>query len=160
MARTTAHQSMFGENFKYILVLTILAWMVYTLPSVREALAAASTDSASSTAAVLVAQIRGLPGHGSQEPQKKDMTPDQVVTLLYKLGFISQDKLDAARAAVKQNLAGSSTPLLPCIATSTANFQGTSTMPFPCREIDNGHMPRLGTTTSGMPMMQKSGDRR
>jgi hypothetical protein len=29
---------MFGSNFKYVLVLTALAWIVYTLPTVRAAL--------------------------------------------------------------------------------------------------------------------------
>lgn len=31
--------SMFGKNFKYVLILTILAWMVYTLPAIRATLA-------------------------------------------------------------------------------------------------------------------------
>src|ERR1017187_1954391 len=30
--------TMFGKNFKYVLVLTALAWIVYTLPTVRAAL--------------------------------------------------------------------------------------------------------------------------
>jgi hypothetical protein len=30
--------TMFGRNFKYVLALTVLAWIVYTMPMVRAAL--------------------------------------------------------------------------------------------------------------------------
>ena len=46
-------KSMFGENFKYILILTILGWMTYSLPSVQAAIQdATSFDSSSSMAAI------------------------------------------------------------------------------------------------------------
>jgi hypothetical protein len=32
------HKSVFGEDVKYLLVLTLLAWMTFTLPSVQAAL--------------------------------------------------------------------------------------------------------------------------
>jgi hypothetical protein len=32
------NKSMFGSNFKYVLVLTALAWIVFTLPTVKAAL--------------------------------------------------------------------------------------------------------------------------
>lgn len=30
--------SLFGKEFKYVLVLTVLAWMTYTLPAVQAAM--------------------------------------------------------------------------------------------------------------------------
>jgi len=40
MARITrkVHESMFGDHFKYVLALTALAWMVYTIPAVQAAI--------------------------------------------------------------------------------------------------------------------------
>ncbi len=186
MTRTTAHESMFGENFKYVLALTLLAWVTYTLPSVRQALADVSSyNPTTSIAAVTAAHIPGspvfftginrdgskplppeasssmqrgkpmdTPGRGPEMPQKKELTPQQVVTLLFKLGFISQENLDKARVAVEHYPTGTSTPPLPCIATSTVSFHGTSTLPMPCKGIDN-HPLRPGTTTPEMHMMQK-----
>ncbi len=44
--------SLFGKNFKYVLVMTALAWMTYTLPSVRAAFESASAFDASSAVAI------------------------------------------------------------------------------------------------------------
>jgi hypothetical protein len=33
-----AHESVFGNDFKYVLALTALAWMVYTMPAVQAAI--------------------------------------------------------------------------------------------------------------------------
>ena len=53
-------KSMFGEDFKYVLVLTLLAWMTYTLPSVRAAFQDAATTETSSDVAALVESSSNL----------------------------------------------------------------------------------------------------
>jgi len=38
MTKAAFAKSMFGDHFNYVVVLTLLAWMVYTLPSVQAAI--------------------------------------------------------------------------------------------------------------------------
>ena len=61
------NHSVFGSHFKYILVLTLLAWIAYTLPSVRDSLAQANLvdDSYAAVASVCPA---GYVCTGQQNP--------------------------------------------------------------------------------------------
>jgi hypothetical protein len=168
MARIAARESMFGENFKYVLVLTFLAWMSYTLPSVRAAVQDAAINDASESLAASGRIMAPLMNSSSspmmnkdsrmqpapEARMKKEMTPQQVVTLLYKLGFIAQDKLDAARVAVEHYSMGSSTPPLPCIASTTPSIQQDG-LSQPCGGSNKPGQPRMGTTTMmGRPALQ------
>ncbi|MDQ2932852.1 MAG: peptidoglycan-binding protein [bacterium] len=54
--------NLFDTNFKYILVLTILAWMTYTMPSIRSAFESAEAfDAANNIAAVTTAVAQTQP---------------------------------------------------------------------------------------------------
>ena len=46
-------KSLFGEHFKYVLTLTALALMAYTLPSVKDTIASGYASQAYATAAVI-----------------------------------------------------------------------------------------------------------
>jgi hypothetical protein len=57
-------KSFFGKEFKYILILTILAWMVYSLPQVKESMSrpVVSDPATSSVAAVGATSVATCPG--------------------------------------------------------------------------------------------------
>jgi hypothetical protein len=55
-----SQDSLFGENFKYILALTALAWMTYTLPSVRAAFQEAGANDPAFNAAAVSAALSNV----------------------------------------------------------------------------------------------------
>lgn len=172
-------QSMFGSDFKYVLILTILAWMTYTLPSVRAAfetaydepsleLAAASTSTHMFGDMKLVqkniearrllaekaknglASSTDMGGRGEGENDRPGISPQQVVTLLFGLGIIPQDKLDAARKAVAEANHGVPFPPrdIPCKPDGRATTSLTVSTQVPCRPVGlQNKPPRLGSST-------------
>ena len=121
-------ESVFGTYFKYILALTALAWMTYTLPSVRDAIASAQGYEDSSTAAAIMPFDHMPPMHtGSSSPymasstmmdgyrfdmrtasstmphpmmNDRRLTPEEVISILVKQGIIPSDKADQARQVI------------------------------------------------------------
>ncbi len=100
---------MFEKHFNLVLVLTLLVWMAYSLPSMKDTLASsAAYDGAVNAAAVVGAQnISGgmMKSSDSIRPIiRKELNAQEVVTLLYSKGIIPKEKLDLARKLVAQTV--------------------------------------------------------
>lgn len=70
IALSTNYKIMFGKYFKHVLVLTALAWLTYTLPSVRAALDSAYVDASGNMAAAAVTSTVTV-GTTTSTPAKK-----------------------------------------------------------------------------------------
>lgn len=142
--------SVFGDNFKYVLALALLTAMTYSSGPVRDALAAGGAYRDQPSAWTFASStIRREPSVG-RPPQalgtstessfwrnpaeaRRELAPEQVVTLLYKQGIIPADKLAAARALVAQyqHLENATTTRrMPPMPLAPGSSQGTSTNPF------------------------------
>ena len=125
---------MFGKYYKHVLILTLLAWMTYTLPTVRAAIQGDSSDPSLSAAAAIQPfagmMERGRPDLSSSsmpasgdfhmmpkgtssstmpvsdvpEMRKKPLPPQELIGLLVKLGYIDPSKADQARQDVDKYL--------------------------------------------------------
>ena len=115
---------MFGKHTASVVALTVLAWMTYTLPSVRDAIASAQGYEDSGAVAVIMPFDHMSPTYiGSLSPymasstmmddRRFDMrtasstgthpimvdqrlTPEEIISILVKQGIIPSDKADQA----------------------------------------------------------------
>ncbi len=148
-------KTMFGKYFKHILILTFLAGMAYSLPQVKDAMADAFSIPGFNPALAISAMVssdRPMPiktpmptpqsmmqGGANEkgnvyykatiQPQRRMISPSELIMLLFKAGVIPQDKLPLAIKIVKEHyMFGTSTP--PMYGTTTPPMHGTSTPPM------------------------------
>lgn len=100
---------MFEKHFNLVLVLTLLVWMAYSLPSMKDTLASSAVyDGVTNAAAVVGTQ--NISGGTMKSPDsirpivRKELNAQEVVTLLYSKGIIPKEKLDLARKLVAETV--------------------------------------------------------
>ena len=171
---------MFGKNFKYILILTLLTWMTYSLSSVKAAFQGAQSFDPSDQAAAAIMPFRGIanmvrpefstssmPGpigiststilHDRHDvPVRPLLSPQQVITILVKLGYVDHSKADQARIDLEKYIFSQN-------ATSTRPV-GAGDHPFPYATSTLPHTPfpypHASTTRPMMPQLPRNDEGR